>query len=178
MAKPHASFGTSGRFRLDGEDPEDPIAERPVASWVPRQKEYVEGAEQMSEPQVFKYTRPVLDEPKRYLKLCQTDIMKGQVQVVREGGENKLHAHPNRDGFWFVLRGRARFYTEGDRLVADLGENEGILVPRGYKYWFESSGAEMLELLQVASVDMRITETTTWLQADTTQVGVSARGGK
>ena len=36
------------------------------------------------------------------------------------GGENKLHSHPNLDGLWFVLKGKARFYKGHDELlVAD-----------------------------------------------------------
>jgi mannose-6-phosphate isomerase-like protein (cupin superfamily) len=48
-----------------------------------------------------------------------------------------------------VLAGRARFYTEGDALVADLGRHEGVLIPRGFKYWFEQTGDESLQILQV-----------------------------
>jgi mannose-6-phosphate isomerase-like protein (cupin superfamily) len=29
-----------------------------------------------------------------------------------------LHSHENLDGFWFVLSGRARFYTTGDKALA------------------------------------------------------------
>lgn len=63
--------------------------------------------------------------------------------------------HTAMDGFWFVLSGRARFYSEGDALVADLGPHEGILVPAGAKYWFESGDCEQLELLQVEAIDHR-----------------------
>ena len=64
--------------------------------------------------------------------------------------------HPNLDGFWFVLKGQASFYTTGDELVAALDQFQGILVPRGYPYWFESTGKENLEILQVeASAKLR-----------------------
>ena len=72
--------------------------------------------------------------------------------VLKEGGENSLHSHPNMDGFWLVLEGRVKFYTEGDKVVAELGKNEGIMVPRDYKYWFESVGDEPLHILQVESL--------------------------
>ena len=102
-------------------------------------------------PQVFKYERPALDRSKRVLRMGRSDIVRGNVHVVREGGENNLHAHPNSDGFWMVLSGRVRFYAEGDTLLADLGKHEGILIPRGFKYWFESASDEPLEILQVAA---------------------------
>ncbi len=34
-------------------------------------------------------------------------------QVLRAGGETNMHSHTHLDGFWFVRRGKARFYTGG-----------------------------------------------------------------
>ena len=107
-------------------------------------------------PQVFKYERPPLDRGKVVLRLARSDIMRANMQVLQEGGENNLHAHPNSDGFWLVLGGRVRFYGEGDVLLAELGKHEGILMPRGFKYWFESAGDETLEILQVSASATRL----------------------
>jgi mannose-6-phosphate isomerase-like protein (cupin superfamily) len=115
-------------------------------------------ASTVGEPQVFKYERPEAERGKTMVGLFRTDIAVGFVQVLKGGGENNLHAHHKMDGFWFVLGGRARFYTEGDRLIADLGPHEGVLIPRGYKYWFESVGDEPLELLQVESFAQRLVD--------------------
>lgn len=83
--------------------------------------------------------------------LCRTDRMIAAVQTVGEGGETNLHSHPNLDGFWFVLKGRARFYTTDDVPLGEFAAFEGILIPRGFPYWFESSGDEHLVILQVES---------------------------
>jgi len=100
--------------------------------------------------QVFRFHElPDLPKGKAHVRLAQTDLLRGKVQVLKHGGENNLHAHLRSDGFWFVLAGRARFYTEGDALVADLGPREGVLIPRGFKYWFEQAGDETLQILQV-----------------------------
>jgi mannose-6-phosphate isomerase-like protein (cupin superfamily) len=105
-----------------------------------------------SRPQatVFSYVK---QEPKRNKGmqiLARSDIVVSAVQVVKKGGETNLHAHRLLDGVWFVLKGRAKFYTEDNELVADLGPLEGILVPRGYPYWFErGEGSDDLEILQV-----------------------------
>ena len=109
-----------------------------------------------TEPQarVFKYTRPELRAKKTFVKLARTDRMMAYVQVLSSGGENNLHSHGHLDGFWMVLKGRARFYGEGDKLLADLGPHEGILLPRNFKYWFESSSPEPLELLQIEAADI------------------------
>ena len=58
------------------------------------------------------------------------------------------------DGFWMVLAGRVRFYGPGDALIGEFGKYEGILIPRGEQYWFESaSDDEELEILQMAGFE-------------------------
>lgn len=98
---------------------------------------------------VFKYEKRETERNKAVQVLCRSDIVFGAVQVVRSGGETNLHSHGKLDGFWFVLRGNARFYTTDDEIFAELGPEEGVLIPRGFPYWFESVGEEVLELLQV-----------------------------
>jgi len=97
----------------------------------------------------FTFERPDSEKPKDFVMLCRTDRVLGAVQVVRRGGETNLHSHPNLDGIWYVLKGRARFYTTGDEVIGDLGANEGVLIPRGYPYWFEAVGDDELHVLQV-----------------------------
>ena len=65
---------------------------------------------------VIDYQRPTLadGQPKAVKMLARTDRAFFAVQVVNSGGENNLHSHEHVDGFWFVLSGRARFYTTGD----------------------------------------------------------------
>jgi mannose-6-phosphate isomerase-like protein (cupin superfamily) len=41
----------------------------------------------------------------------QGDLVRGMIQVAKEGGENNLHYHANVDGFWMVLKGKAKFYA-------------------------------------------------------------------
>jgi mannose-6-phosphate isomerase-like protein (cupin superfamily) len=109
---------------------------------------------------LISYERPVLKDgqPKAVKLLARSDRAFFAVQVVREGGENNLHSHAHVDGFWFVLSGRARFYTTGDELLGEFGPNEGVLVPREYPYWFESCGAEDLEILQFEASDVALGE--------------------
>jgi mannose-6-phosphate isomerase-like protein (cupin superfamily) len=108
---------------------------------------------QQTQETVFKYLTPEVDKAKTVVRLCRSDIMYASVHVLTHGGETNLHAHLAQDGFWMVLRGKARFYGEGNVVIAELGPNEGILVPRGFQYWFESSSSELLELLQVEAID-------------------------
>jgi mannose-6-phosphate isomerase-like protein (cupin superfamily) len=125
--------------------------------------EGIEGAgDPGREAVVFRYRRPEALKTKRGIApLVRSDILFSAVQVIREGGENSLHSHSAMDGFWFVLRGRARFYGEGDRLIAEIGQHEGVFVPRNVPYWFESVGDELLELLQVEAIDKTVKNTLT-----------------
>ena len=105
-------------------------------------------------PRTFKYEKPPSQETaKAIVGLCQTDIIRGAVQVIKEGGDNNLHSHTGMDGFWMGLRGRARYYGPGDEVLGEFGVHEGIVMPRGAQYWFESIGDEDLELLQVVAFD-------------------------
>lgn len=112
--------------------------------------------EQLTQPIAFKYTKPEITKDKTIARLCRSDIMYASVQVIARGGENNMHAHSAQDGFWMVMKGRAKFYGEGDVLIAELGPNEGVLIPRDVQYWFESSSSEILEILQVESIDKTI----------------------
>ncbi len=100
---------------------------------------------------VFKYERPEFrpGRGKGSVSLCRTDVVSAGIQVITEGGENNLHAHTGADGIWIVLSGRAKFYEDEDVLTAELEKHEGILIPHGVKYWFESSGEEPLEILHI-----------------------------
>lgn len=105
-------------------------------------------------PQKFSYKKPESQETaKAITSLCQTDIIRGAVQIVKEGGDNNLHSHTGMDGFWMVLKGAVRFYGAGDEVLGEFGVHEGIVMPRSAEYWFESCGDEDLELLQVVAFD-------------------------
>ena len=82
--------------------------------------------------------------------------MKVQVQVVKDGGENNLHTHTGEDAFWYVISGAVRFYGEGDKVIGEYQKGEGLLVPRGFKYWFESASSDALEILRVTAKDQSI----------------------
>ena len=113
-------------------------------------------AEQEAKIQTFRYTNQFtkpedFGRGKAMVKLGRSDILRGSVQVVREGGETNLHYHTKIDSLWMVLKGRARFYGPDDVVMGEFGPHEGVLIPRGARYWFESAGEEDLELLQVSA---------------------------
>lgn len=105
------------------------------------------------EAKLFKYQRPEFAGVKKSMLVCNSDLMKVHVQVVKNGGENNLHTHTGEDAFWLVLNGAVKFYGEGDKVIGELKKHEGILIPRGFNYWFESASDEPLEILRVAARD-------------------------
>ena len=109
-------------------------------------------------PLVFHYERPAIapGKKKAIRWLGRTSISYAAIHVIGHGGENVLHSHLHHDGYWLVLSGRARFYTTGDEVVAELGPFDGVVTPRNFPYWFESIGEEELELLQFEASDEEI----------------------
>lgn len=109
----------------------------------------------------FSYKKPTeIPATKGIVRLAKTDICQGLVQIIKEGGENNLHYHEGMDSFWMVLKGRAAFYGPGDKLIGEYGPLEGLLMPRGARYWFaKASDDEDLELLQIISYEDDIDHT-------------------
>ena len=104
----------------------------------------------------FTFRTPDFEGVKKTWQVCNSDLMKVQVQVVKDGGENNLHTHTGEDAFWYVISGAVKFYGEGDKLVGEYQKGEGLLVPRGFKYWFESASSDALEILRVTAKDQNI----------------------
>ena len=115
--------------------------------------------EPRSPAKVIRYVRPDSESfsGKGVIRLVQSDILFGNVQVISDGGDNNLHAHAGMDGFWFVLSGRARFYgPTQEAVVAEVGPKEGVFIPRNFPYWFEKIGDEDLEILQIEAIDRSV----------------------
>src|SRR5918999_3034120 len=108
------------------------------------------------EAKVFKYQTPQFDGVKKTLQVCNSDLMKVQVQVVKDGGENNLHSHTGDDAFWYVMSGAVKFYGEGDEIIGEFKKGEGILISRGFKYLVENSSSGPLEVLRVTAKDQKI----------------------
>lgn len=100
----------------------------------------------------YHYKKPDgIKSGKARVELGRGGNIRGVVQVVKEGGENNLHYHTDADSLWMVLKGRVKFYGVNDELLGEYGPHEGLITPAYTRYWFESSGDEELELLQVGA---------------------------
>lgn len=102
----------------------------------------------------FSYAAPSeVNRVKQMVNMVRTPNVRVQVQVVHEGGENNLHYHTNSDGVWMVLKGAAKFYGPSDEIIGDLKEMDGIVLPGGTRYWFETTGDVPLEILHITAVE-------------------------
>ena len=118
-----------------------------LAKMTPEEKEAYHRSKE-AKVETFSYRRPDSSKEKDVIRLGRSELSGMNMQVLREGGENNLHYHNNSDTIWYVLRGGAKFYGPGDVLIADLGPDDGIVMPGGARYWFEKTGTEDLELMQ------------------------------
>jgi len=129
------------------------------------------------EPQVFKYEAPVgVMSGKKSRRLAKTDISQVHAQLITsDGGETNLHSHTGEDETWLVLNGRVRWYGAGDVVIADQGKYEGIIIPRGFPYWFESSGDEPLEIMRFGARDQTMAQER--VDYNPPKVAANAEGG-
>jgi mannose-6-phosphate isomerase-like protein (cupin superfamily) len=101
----------------------------------------------------FSYQKPdAAISSKGFVKLSRGEHIRGAVQIVKKnGGENNLHYHTHAETFWWVIKGKVRFYGPEDVVLGEFGAGEGIVTPRFSRYWFENCGEDDLELLQIAA---------------------------
>jgi mannose-6-phosphate isomerase-like protein (cupin superfamily) len=100
---------------------------------------------------VIRYEKPELKRDRHVVSFGRTDSMMVFMQILLNAGENSLHMHPNTDSFWWVVRGKAAFFTTDHELIAELDAEQGVIIPRDYPYYFNAVGDEHLEVLQIES---------------------------
>lgn len=99
--------------------------------------------------QTFSMKLPTLSEGRSDRILARTDMVQLRGKVYAQGGENTLHSHTRQDHGFFIIGGQATFHDEEDNLKV-VSAFEGILLPAGSYYWFQSTGDENLVMLRFA----------------------------
>ena len=102
---------------------------------------------------------PLLTSGRTNQVLARTDTVEVRAKVYAEGGENALHTHLDEDHTFFVLDGQATFYGPDERVTV-VGRHEGIMIPAGAFYRFQSTGDTNLVLLRFGA-DVEAPEGTT-----------------
>lgn len=128
----------------------------------------------------FSYHKPSgFERAKVSVRLGQTDIIRGHVQVIkRDSGENNLHYHSRVDGMFTVLSGRVRFYGPSDEVLGEFGRLEGIIIPRNARYWFENIGDGEAEVMLVQSFAVPAAETSGRTDAAPRKLADAGSGGQ
>lgn len=101
-------------------------------------------------PQLFRLKTQLLSKGRSDQLLAGTDLMSIRIKCYAQGGENALHSHPAEDHAFIVLDGAAKFFGK-DGETSVLTKNQGILLPKGSYYKFESCGDTPLVLLRVGA---------------------------
>jgi mannose-6-phosphate isomerase-like protein (cupin superfamily) len=104
-----------------------------------------------TEPTQFDLTAQLLDQGRSMDLLAKSDLMAAHIKVYAEGGENGLHTHDHEDHIFVVLAGEATFRTGVEEQERVVSKYQGIMLPKGAYYRFESSGEENLVLLRVGA---------------------------
>ena len=98
----------------------------------------------------FSLKTPYLSEGRSNTLLARTDLLRLTVKVYAEGGENALHTHSKEDHAFIVLEGEATFHDiESNKTV--VSQNQGVMLPAGAYYFFQSTGTTNLVLLRVSA---------------------------
>lgn len=100
-------------------------------------------------PRVTTYSMkvPLLSAGRTNEVLARTATTEVRAKVYAEGGENGLHTHMDEDHTFFVLDGQATFYGPDDTPTV-VGRYEGLMIPSGAFYRFQSTGDTNLVLLR------------------------------
>jgi len=106
--------------------------------------------ETAAQAQVFSLKTPLLSSGRSNLPVAATDLLKLRVKVYAEGGENGLHTHQDEDHAFIVLQGQATFHDEEGN-VNVVNQYEGIMLPHGAFYYFQSTGDENLVLIRAGA---------------------------
>jgi len=101
--------------------------------------------------QVFNLTTPYLTQGITSDERARTDLLHVMMKVYADGGENRMHAHVHEDHSFIVLEGQATFHIDTEDNVRVLRPHEGVMLPKGTFYRFQSSGPGNLVMLRVGA---------------------------
>lgn len=105
----------------------------------------------LSTAQVFNLTTPYLQQGITSDERAKSELLSVLIKVYADGGENRMHAHTHEDHSFIVLEGEATFHLDTEDNVRVVKPYEGVLLPKGTYYRFQSSGTGNLVMLRVGA---------------------------
>jgi len=103
-----------------------------------------------AKPSFFRLQAQLPKQGRTDTPVAASDKMWVVLKTYASDGENGLHAHPNEDHTFVVLRGEAIFYGPNSE-EKTIGKNEGVLLPHGTFYWFKAIGEEPLVMVRIGA---------------------------
>ncbi|RFS15069.1 cupin domain-containing protein [Emticicia sp. C21] len=64
------------------------------------------------------------------------------------GTKEKRHFHTHAQQFFFIMKGKATFYPENEKII--VGEQKGLLIKPGTKHYIANETTEVLEFLVIS----------------------------
>jgi len=101
--------------------------------------------------QTFNLTTPYLLRGITSDERARSELLTVLIKVYASGGENRMHAHVHEDHSFIVLEGEATFHFDGEDNIRVLKPHEGVMLPKGTFYRFESTGQQNLVMLRVGA---------------------------
>lgn len=109
---------------------------------------------QNTKPTVFNMSCQLLDQGRTDTVVAAAEDLIVRMKVYASGGENELHAHTGEDHTFMILQGSAKFFgPQGEE--TDIGQWQGIMLPRGAYYRFYATSKEPLVMVRVGSPNPR-----------------------
>lgn len=121
----------------------------PTVSYEDIKEQQVKRAEH-GKPVAFKVRGQLLDQGRTETVLAASNNLTLRLKIYAAGGENGLHAHANEDHIFVILQGSAEFLDD-EGVLAQLGQYEGIILPKGSFYCFTATSTEPLVMLRIGS---------------------------
>ena len=101
--------------------------------------------------QIFNLTTPYLRQGITSDERARSELLTVLIKVYASSGENRMHAHVHEDHSFIVLEGEATFHFDGTDNARVLKPYEGVMLPKGTFYRFESTGDRNLVMLRVGA---------------------------
>jgi mannose-6-phosphate isomerase-like protein (cupin superfamily) len=102
--------------------------------------------------ETFSLKTPYLTQGITTDTLASADGLRVAMKVYAEGGENRMHCHLNEVHSFVVLEGEATFYLNSEDNTQVVKLYQGVMIPKGALYRFQSSGEGNLVMLRISSV--------------------------
>jgi len=101
--------------------------------------------------EVYNLRTPYLTQGRTTDLRARTALMTVMVKVYAAGGEYAMQCHTTEDHTFIVVEGQATFRVDSEDNIRVVNQWEGIMLPKGVYYRFESSGDRNLVLIRAGA---------------------------